>query len=143
MAGDFNMNLLDFKQNKRMENSLNIMFDHSMMPLINKPTRVTKNTASAIDHVTSVTTTKFKIGIIKLDILDHFPLFFVAYYNIHIKETKDRFIFRRDLSDFSVENSLLAGTVSQIRLIRIRHMKNLLKFLAHFMASIFQKRKLN
>ena len=64
MAGDFNMNLLDFKQNKKMENSLNIMFDHSMMPLINKPTRVTKNTASAIDHVTSVTTTKFKIGII-------------------------------------------------------------------------------
>ena len=24
-------------------------------------------------------------------------------YNIHIKETKDRFIFRRDLSDISVE----------------------------------------
>ena len=143
MAGDFNINLLDFKQNKNIQNSLNIMFDHSMMLFINKPTRVTKNTASAIDQVTSVTTTKFKTGIIKLDILDHFPIFFVTDDNIHIKETKERFIFRRDLSYFSVENSPLAGTVSQTLLIQIKHMKNLMKFLAHFMKSIFQKRKLN
>ena len=75
MAGDFNMNLLDFKQNKKVQNFLNIMFDHSMMSVINKPTRVTKNTATAIDHIfiNSVTTTKFKTGIIKSDILDNFP----------------------------------------------------------------------
>ena len=75
MAGDFNMNLRDFKQNKKVQNFLNIMFDHSMMSVINKPTRVTKNTATAIDHIfiNSVTTTKFKTGIIKSDILDNFP----------------------------------------------------------------------
>ena len=76
------------------------------MPVINKPTtRVTKNTATAIDHIfiNSVTTTKFKTGIVKLDISDHFPIFLVAGYNIHIKETKGSFIFRRDLSDISVE----------------------------------------
>ena len=39
-----------------------------------------------------------------MDISDHFPIFFVADYNIHIKETKGGFIFRRDLSDISVEN---------------------------------------
>ena len=93
MAGDFNMNLLDFEQNKKVQNFLNIMFGHSMMPVINKPTRVTKNTATAIDNIfiNSVTTTKFKTGIIKSDISDHFPIFFVAGYNIHIKETKERF----------------------------------------------------
>ena len=50
------------------------------MPVINKPTRVTKNTATAIDHIfiNSVTTNKFKTGIIKSDISDHFPIFFVA-----------------------------------------------------------------
>ena len=105
MAGDFNMNLLDFERNKKIQNFLNIMFGHSMMPVINIPTRVTKNTATAIDHIfiNSVTTTKFKTGIIKSDISDHFPIFFVADYNIHIKETKERLIFRRDLSDISVE----------------------------------------
>ena len=105
MAGDFNMNLLDFEQNKKVQNFLNILFSHSMMPVINKQTRVTKNTATAIDHIfiNSVTTAKFKTGIIKSDISDHFPIFFVADYNIYIKETKERFIFRRELSDNSVE----------------------------------------
>ena len=106
IAGNFNMNLLDFEQKKEVQNFLKIMFEHSMMPVINKPTtRVTKNTATAIDYIfiKSVTTTKFKTGIIKLDISDHFPIFLVADYNIHIKETKGSFIFRRDLSDISVE----------------------------------------
>ena len=105
MAGDFNMNQTDFEQNKKAQNFLNIMFGHSMMPVINKPTRVTKNTATAIDHIfiNSVTTTKFKTGIIKSDISDHFPIFFVEDCSILIKETKERFIFRRDLSDISVE----------------------------------------
>ena len=127
MAGDFNMNLLDFEQNKKVQNFLNIMFGHSMMPVINKPTRATKNTATAIDHIfiNSVTTTKFKTGIIKSDISDHFPVFFVADYNIHIKETKERFIFRRDVSDISVEK-----------------FKYKLLTLAHFMTSVSQKKKI-
>ena len=71
------------------------------MPVINKPTRITKNTATAIDYIfiNSVTTTKFKTGII----LDHFPIFFMADYNIHIKQTNERFIFRCNLCDISVE----------------------------------------
>ena len=75
------------------------------MPVINKPTRVTKNTATTIDYILikSVTTTTFILGIIKSDILDYFPTFFVADYNIHIKDTKERFIFRHTLSDISVE----------------------------------------
>ena len=75
MAGDFSMNLLDFEQNKIAQNFVNIM----VMPVVNKPTRVTMNTVTAIDHIfiNSVTTTKFKIGIIKSDISDHFSVFFV------------------------------------------------------------------
>ena len=105
MGGNFNMNLLDFEQNKKVENFLNIMFCHSMMSVINKPTHVTMNAATAIDHIliNSVTTTKFKTEIIKSDISDDFPIFFVADYNIRIKERKERFIFRRDISDISME----------------------------------------
>ena len=62
MAGDFNMNLIDFEQNIKVQNFLNIMFGHSMVPIKSKLTPVTKNTATAIDHISinSVTTTKFK-----------------------------------------------------------------------------------
>ena len=148
MAGGFNMNLLDFKQNKKVQGFLNIMFGHSMMPIINKPARVTKNTATTINHIfiNSITTTIFKTGIIKSDISDHFPIFFVADYNIHIKEVEECFIFRPDLLIFPWKNSntncaLLTGTVSQTLLIRIRHMITLLKFLTHFMTSVSMKRK--
>ena len=105
IAGDVNMNLLDFEQNKKVQTFLHIVFGHSMMPAINKPTRVTKNIATAIDHIfiNSVSITKFKTGIMKSDISDHFPMFFVADCNIHKKETKECFVFRRDLSDISIE----------------------------------------
>ena len=76
-----------------------------MMPVINKPTRFTKNTAAAIDHIfiNSVTTIKFKTGIIKLDVSDHFSKFWLVDYNLHIKETKESFTIRRDLSDIFME----------------------------------------
>ena len=99
MAGNFDMNLFDFEQNKKVRNFLNIMFGHSMMSTMNKLTRVTKDIATAIYHIfiNSVTTIKFQTGIIKSDISDHFPIFFLADYNINIKETIDRYIFMPDL----------------------------------------------
>ena len=74
MADNFNMNLLDFEQNRNVQNFVNTKFGHSMMSIINKPTPVTKNTATATYHIfiNSVTTTEFKTGIIKSDISDHF-----------------------------------------------------------------------
>ena len=51
MPVHFNMNLLDFEQNKKVQNFFNFMFGNSMMPVINKPRRVTKNIAAAVDHI--------------------------------------------------------------------------------------------
>ena len=59
-SSDFNMNLLDFEQNKKVQNFVNMMFSHSMMPIINKST--------------CVNTSKFKAVITKLDISDHFQI---------------------------------------------------------------------
>ena len=63
------------------------MFGHRMTAIINKP----------VDHIfiNSLTTNKFKTGIIKSDISTHFSIFFVACYNIHKKETEERYISRR------------------------------------------------
>ena len=61
MASNFNMNIFDFEQNKKVQYFLNTMFGHIMMPIINKLTRVSKNASTAIDHIfiDTVTTTKF------------------------------------------------------------------------------------
>ena len=130
------MNLLDFEQNKKVQNFVNIMFGHSMMLITNKSTHITKKTETSVDHIflNSVTTSKSKTGITKSDSSDHFPILFVADYNIYIKEAKPRYI--------SISISPLSATVSQTLLLQIMHIITLLKFLAYFMANVSKKRKL-
>ena len=51
-----------------------------MVPVLNKPTRVTKNTATAIDHLITnqLLHRTINTGIIKLDISNYFPIFLIA-----------------------------------------------------------------
>ena len=51
LVGDFNINVLDFENNQKVEKCLNQMFSHNMILTINKPTRVTRNIATAIDQL--------------------------------------------------------------------------------------------
>ena len=51
LTGDFNLNLLDYKTNAKVKSYLNMVFSHSFIPLINKPTRISKNNATIIDHL--------------------------------------------------------------------------------------------
>ena len=50
LIGDFNINLLDFDKNKIFQSFVNLMFQFGMISTINKPTRVARHTATAIDH---------------------------------------------------------------------------------------------
>ena len=65
LAGDFNLNVLDFENNKKVENFTNLMLRYGMIPTINKPTRITANTATTIDHIITnvITEADFKTGI--------------------------------------------------------------------------------
>ena len=51
LADDFKMNLLVPENNKKFQNFANLRIQYSMIQTINKPTRVTKNTATAIDYI--------------------------------------------------------------------------------------------
>ena len=79
MVGDFDINVLDFNGSKMAQNFANLMFRDALIPTINKPTFATRNTATAIDHIitNSAINAEFKTGIIKTDISDHFPIFFI------------------------------------------------------------------
>ena len=70
LAGDFTLNVLDFG------NFINFMFRCGMIPNINKPTRVTANTVTAMDHIITnvIIDTVFKTGILKSCISDHFAI---------------------------------------------------------------------
>ena len=77
-TGDFKLNVL--QQKWKSYKILNLTFEYGFVPVINKPTRVTKNAATAIDHVitNSLLHRTLNTGILKLNISDHFPIFFIA-----------------------------------------------------------------
>ena len=47
-AGDLNINVLDYESNKKVQHFLSSMFQYNMIPIINRPTHVTRNPATPI-----------------------------------------------------------------------------------------------
>ena len=74
------------------------MFSHNMIPTLNRSTRVTRNTATAIDHfiTNTVVDTEFKSGIIQTGSSDHFPITFVPKTNQKmVKKHREHFVYKR------------------------------------------------
>ena len=49
-AVDLNINVLDYESNKKIQHFLSSMFQYNMIPTINKPTRVTRNSHISRSH---------------------------------------------------------------------------------------------
>ena len=45
------INVLEYESNKKAQHFLSSMFQYNMIPTTNKPTHVTRDTATAIDHI--------------------------------------------------------------------------------------------
>ena len=104
-VGDFNINVLDFNERKMVQNFVNLIFRHGLIPTINKPTRVIRNTATVIDHIitNSVINAKFKTGIIKTDISDHFPILFIFKCVVDSTVAREEFLYKRNYSRNSIK----------------------------------------
>ena len=112
ITGDLNLNLLDYNSNAKVKSYLNIIFAHSFIPLINKPTRISRNNATIIDHLLTNTfiNENYLTGIVKTDISDHFPVFFITETHIN-KTSKSNFVFKREINDVNLRkfNEALSG----------------------------------
>ena len=88
-----------------VQSFVNLMFRHGLIPTVNKPTRVRRNTATAIDHIitNSVINAEFKTGIIRTDISNHFPIFFIFKCVVDTTEVREEFIYKRNYSGNSIE----------------------------------------
>ena len=116
VTGDFNIYLLDYENNKKVQNFVNLVFCCGMVSAINKPTRVTRYTATAIDRIftNSIINTEIKSAIIKVDISDHFPILFVAKVkvNVDVSIRKEQYILKRNICDQSIKNLSRNGVMS-------------------------------
>ena len=107
ITGDLNINVLDYGSNKKVQHFLSSMFQYNMIPNINKPTRVTRNTGTAIDHIitnTVISDIHHRSSIIKTDILDHFPIVF-ALNTCEKSKPQDtaQFIYKRIYEEEQIE----------------------------------------
>ena len=71
-----------------------------MIPTINKPTRVTRKTATAIDHILTncFIDRTFKTAIFKSDISDHFPICFIIPSMKTKIKNETSFLYKRDFN---------------------------------------------
>ena len=51
IMGDFNINLINYNDDKNTGNFLDTMFSQSFLPYITTPTRITRNTKTLIDNI--------------------------------------------------------------------------------------------
>ena len=76
-----------------------------MFLTLSKPTRVTKKTATAIDHIITncFVDTNFKTAIFKSDISDHFPI--CVFLSPMIDENKNEvtYMYKRNINSETVE----------------------------------------
>ena len=48
LVGDLNLNLIDYQSNEKVRSFVNLIFQDSLAPIVNKPTRATENNATLV-----------------------------------------------------------------------------------------------
>ena len=82
LMGDLNLELLKQDRHHDISALIDIIYNNSFVPVITKPTRITEHSKTLIDHIytnTDLTTPtyKHKQGILRTDISDHYPVFYL------------------------------------------------------------------
>ena len=80
--GDFNINLLNFDKHAETTSFVDILHAHSFVSLINRPTRVTKNSATLIDNIFTNCYCNIEHTfqcLIYTDVSDHFPIVHIDF----------------------------------------------------------------
>ena len=85
IMGDFNLDLLKHEKHPPTEQFLDMMYSNAYIPLINRPTRITKATSTLIDNIfTNNYDVKDSLysGILQTDISDHHIVFHLSESDI-------------------------------------------------------------
>ncbi len=96
LLGDFNIDNLKYNTHHKTNEFIDNLFSHGFMPFIHKPTRVTHQTATLLDHIYSNNLAHKSIsGIILTDVSDHFGIYHIVHNRrkTHIHHANTRRIF--------------------------------------------------
>ena len=81
ILGDFNVNCLNYYDDSTVRKFYDEIYKQGAIPLINRPTRVTKSSATLIDNIitNSIFESTLKKGIIKTDISDREMIRYISF----------------------------------------------------------------
>ena len=104
LVGDLNINSSDYSINTNVRDFFNLIFQNGTFLLINRPTRVTKSSATIIDHVltNTIIDSGVQSGIIETDISDHFTVFALTRTSLVQPNLKKAFI-KQDVNEDSIK----------------------------------------
>ena len=124
ICGDFNIDLLKYEEHAGSAKFIDTMYSNGLYPLIDKPTRITQQSATLIDNIfTNDMTHDIICGLLINDISDHLPLFSISGQSItrhkyqqpkHIRQVNKQSLdaFIKDLDKQSWENTLISNDVN-------------------------------
>ena len=103
LVGDFNINLINADSHQSTSNFLDVLYSASLFPLINRPTRITSETATLIDNIfcNEINDFTHTNGILVADITDHYPIFNINSSR-NIVHTKDHYVNKRIVNNNAV-----------------------------------------
>ena len=124
IASDFNVDLLKYESHQLTSSYVDLMFSNKFLPTITRPTRISHQSATLIDHIFVCSCTKNHIaGIILNTTVDHFPTFYSEYspaIKVECKPYKTRKINNDSLDAFG----RLLGTYSWSSVIQEKEPEN-------------------
>ena len=86
LCGDFNVDLLQHENHAATNNFIDHLYSYGLHPLITRPTRITKHSATLIDKKFTTELHKSTVsGLLINDLSDHLPVFQICDYvdNFH------------------------------------------------------------
>ena len=108
LMGDINLNISESDCSSSSINYLSMLESNGVFQLKAKPTRVTKNSASLIDHIfTSALSNPIFPGIILNNISDHFITYCATSLKSNPESVKHKKYICRDIKNLDIESYLL------------------------------------
>ena len=101
LMGDFNINLLNHENHDGTSKYLNTLLNFGQLPLITLPSRITHNSCSLIDHISSNTKDLYiESGLLYSSLSDHYPVFSIK----NIKNPKPSFktVYKRKINENTI-----------------------------------------
>ena len=116
--GDFNVDLLNYRNNTNVSEFVDLNFEYGNLPLITIPTRISLTSASCIDNIiiNKIPNNAFS-GVITDDTSDHFPVFYtIPTGHLAFKDNVDTHpnLLYRDYSEANIMK--LNDILSTVRL---------------------------